>query len=535
MKLKSIFSKLQPGLPGRGSIRAKLIGGFSVVLLLMIAMTAFSVWQVDQIEKAITEILDVKNVRESALVSMRASLNRKGASLRDLVMLTDSQTKQQEAALAIIKSSTEEYASAVEKIEKNLKQHGGNPGEKKALEEIASKYEEIEKMKEQMLAFQNDGYVGKARNLMIDKGAAAFVDLVSLISKATDQQADEATSDIKEIKDQAEKLLITMAGICSAGIVFGLIVALLITRQLVRAMGAEPAEVRAYADDVGNGKLYTHEKGAKAHPDSIMASVASMSERLKQIIGSVRESVDAVATTSEVINQSNTSLSARTEQQSSAITQTAAAMEELGTTVRQNTHNAQEADSLSSKAAEAANNGGEIVQSVVQTMHKINGGSRQMSEIVSLIENIAFQTNILALNAAVEAARAGEQGKGFAVVAAEVRNLAQRSAQSAKNIKDLINRNVEHIEEGVTLVDKAGAAMQEIVDSIAKVSHLMSEINHASQEQNRGVEQVGDAIRQLDLATRQNSEMAHESKRYAEELAENAEKMAKTVEIFQIQ
>jgi methyl-accepting chemotaxis protein len=266
----------------------------------------------------------------------------------------------------------------------------------------------------------------------------------------------------------------------------------------------------------------------------LLKSLQTMQESLSKTVAAVRQGSDGVATASAEIAQGNNDLSARTENQASALEQTAASMEELSSTVKQNSDAANQANKLANAASSVAVQGGEVVGQVVETMKGINDSSRKISEIISVIDGIAFQTNILALNAAVEAARAGEQGRGFAVVASEVRSLAGRSADAAKEIKTLINASVERVEQGTLLVDKAGVTMSEVVDSIRRVTAIMAEISSASAEQASGVAQVGEAVNQMDQVTQQNAALVEQMAAAASNLRSQAQDLVQTVAVFKL-
>ena len=255
---------------------------------------------------------------------------------------------------------------------------------------------------------------------------------------------------------------------------------------------------------------------------------------LKKLVDEIKVSVDSIGTASKEIASGNTDLSQRTEQQASSLEETAANMEELTSTVKQNAENARQANQLAGNASTIAEKGGSVVQQVVGTMSSINESSRKIVDIISVIDGIAFQTNILALNAAVEAARAGEQGRGFAVVAAEVRNLAQRSAAAAKEIKTLIGDSVEKVDVGTKLVDDAGKTMEEIVNAVKRVTDIMSEISAASTEQSQGIEQVNLAITQMDEVTQQNAALVEEAAAAAESLEEEAQSLTRSVNVFKM-
>jgi methyl-accepting chemotaxis protein len=266
----------------------------------------------------------------------------------------------------------------------------------------------------------------------------------------------------------------------------------------------------------------------------LMHALREMKDNLTRIVGGVRGNADGVATAAAEIAQGNQDLSARTEQQASALEETAASMEQLGSTVKQNADNAKQANQLALSASNVAIKGGEVVSQVVTTMKGINDSSKKIADIISVIDGIAFQTNILALNAAVEAARAGEQGRGFAVVASEVRSLAGRSADAAKEIKSLITASVERVEQGTALVDQAGTTMTEVVGAIKRVTDIMGEISAASTEQSAGVAQVGEAVSQMDQATQQNAALVEQSAAAAESLRNQAQQLVQAVAVFKL-
>jgi methyl-accepting chemotaxis protein len=311
-------------------------------------------------------------------------------------------------------------------------------------------------------------------------------------------------------------------------------IGVLITRSIVQQLGGEPAVANAITHRMAQGELNVEIPLKAGDGSSVMHGIKAMRDNMAGIVGQVREGSESVATASSEIAQGNQDLSARTESQASALQETAASMDQLGATVKQNADNAIQANQLAQSASTVAVQGGEVVAQVVDTMKGINDSSRKIADIISVIDGIAFQTNILALNAAVEAARAGEQGRGFAVVASEVRSLAGRSADAAKEIKTLITDSVHRVEQGTALVDKAGSTMTEVVSSIRRVTDIMGEISAASAEQSSSVTQVGEAVTQMDQATQQNAALVEEMAAAASSLRGQAQDLVGTVAVFKL-
>lgn len=308
----------------------------------------------------------------------------------------------------------------------------------------------------------------------------------------------------------------------------------MIVGRLLKQLGGEPTYAISVAGRIAAGDLATEICTKPNDQTSLLAAIKAMRDHLAKIVGEVRSGTDMVATASQEIASGNQDLSSRTEQQAGSLEETASAMEELTSTVKQNAENAREANQMATAASEVAVKGGAMVSQVVDTMSSINASSKKIVDIIGVIDGIAFQTNILALNAAVEAARAGEQGRGFAVVAAEVRNLAQRSAGAAKEIKTLIGDSVEKIDIGTKLVDQAGSTMNEIVESIRHVNDIMGEITMASREQTSGIEQINQAIMHMDDVTQQNAALVEQAAAAAESLREQAGSLLQTVSVFKL-
>lgn len=311
-------------------------------------------------------------------------------------------------------------------------------------------------------------------------------------------------------------------------------IGLLISGSILKKLGCEPAVAEEITHRIADGDLAVNVPLKPGDDSSLLHAIQSMRDRIAHIVGEVRTGSESVATASGEIAQGNNDLSSRTEQQASALETTASSMEQLSATVKQNADNASQANQLAQSASSVAIQGGKVVNQVVQTMKGINDSSRKISDIIQVIDGIAFQTNILALNAAVEAARAGEQGRGFAVVASEVRSLAGRSADAAKEIKTLINASVERVAQGSALVDQAGATMTEVVSSIRRVTDIMGEISAASKEQSTGVSQVGQAVTRMDQTTQQNAALVEEMAAAASSLRTQAQELVQTVVVFKL-
>ena len=322
--------------------------------------------------------------------------------------------------------------------------------------------------------------------------------------------------------------LVLMLVVCLLGIGGGFV----FSRNIVRPLGRAVDAARAVAE----GDLTFEIDGAgKDEVAELLQALRHMQGSLAKVVAEVRQNSESVATASSQIASGNNDLSARTEQQAASLQETAASMEQLSSTIRLNAENAQQANQLALGASSIANSGGQTVAQVIETMKSISDSSKTIVDIIGVIDGIAFQTNILALNAAVEAARAGEQGRGFAVVASEVRSLAQRSAEAAKQVKQLISTSVERVGHGAALVDQAGATMTEVVASIRRVTDIVAEISAATSEQSTGIAQIGEAVSQMDQVTQQNSALVEESAVAAESLRTQAQGLVRSVAVFKVQ
>ena len=356
----------------------------------------------------------------------------------------------------------------------------------------------------------------------------AYVASVQAVADYQESLFDKANDRIDEVYAEARGLLLALG---VAALALGAALAWALSRSITRPLN----HALRVAQTVAAGDLTSRiEAGSKDEVGQLLDALALMNASLLQTVTEVRSGTDTIATASKQIAAGNMDLSSRTEEQASSLEETASSMEELNATVRQNADNARQANALAEAASDVAAKGGVVIGQVVGTMGEINASARQIADIISVIDGIAFQTNILALNAAVEAARAGEQGRGFAVVATEVRSLAQRSAAAAKDIKTLIDNSVERVEAGSRLVNEAGQTMHDIVDSVSRVTGIMSEISAAGQEQTAGIDQINQAISQMDQVTQQNAALVEEAAAASEAMQDQAARLANIVSVFKI-
>lgn len=360
----------------------------------------------------------------------------------------------------------------------------------------------------------------------------------SLYTKAIDTQfalSDHAMAELTRVLHARERELQASQYAVFGAILILILTAIGVSYMVTRSITVPLADAVALARKVANGDLTSRiEVTSKNETGLLLAALRSMNEGLVKIVSEVRDGTELISTASQQIASGNADLSQRTEEQASSLEETASSMEELTSTVRLNAENARQANQLAAGASDVAVKGGEMVGQVVETMASINESSRKIADIIGVIDSIAFQTNILALNAAVEAARAGEQGRGFAVVATEVRNLAQRSAAAAKDIKALIGDSVEKVDAGAKLVDQTGETMGKIVATVKRMTDIMAEIAAASHEQSAGIEQVNQAITQMDQVTQQNAALVEEAAAAAESMEDQAKSLAQAVSVFKL-
>jgi methyl-accepting chemotaxis protein len=369
----------------------------------------------------------------------------------------------------------------------------------------------------------------------LHKGAASLhVAVRNILLDASKRQEELARLDTENAAASVERTFWTLSAIILLSVALSSFLGLWLVRSIMGQLGGEPAYAAEIAQEVAQGNLAVNVQLRPGDNASVLAAMDAMRANLARLVSEVRESSESIASGANQIATGNADLSQRTESQASSLEETSASMEQINSTLKNSIDTMHTASQLANSASVTATRGGEVVRNVVHTMEEITSSSRKIGDIIGVIDSIAFQTNILALNAAVEAARAGEQGRGFAVVASEVRNLAQRSAQAAKEIKQLIGESVDKVEAGSQLVNQAGSTMGDLVGQVQRVAELIGEIGAATQEQGQGVSQVNDAVNQLDQMTQQNAALVEESAAAAGSLSVQAAKMVELVSVFQL-
>ena len=506
-------------------IGARLGIGFAIILGLLIATLVANNVVTAKGRSQMIAGLGVADSKRTEANTMKNALLEAGLAMRNMGMLSEVSAMEKENAKVAAQRSR--YGTAVEK----LTALGLNESEKKLIADIAAMDKEIDELLKQAaakaIAFDTEG-AGKIITGKIDpltqQALSKINDLVESQRAASGQVLEETISSGQHLLN-----LLLVAAFVSLAI--GVAAAWLITRSITQPLqGAVAIAKKVAAGDLGSHPQVT----GKDEISELLQSLKDMNESLLKTVSDVRNGTDSITSASLQIASGNADLSARTETQASSLEETASSMEELTSTVKQNADNARQANQLVVSASTVAVKGGEVVGQVVNTMGSIKESSTKIVDIISVIDGIAFQTNILALNAAVEAARAGEQGRGFAVVASEVRSLAQRSAGAAKEIKQLISDSVEKVDLGSKLVDDAGHTMEEIVASVKRVADIMGEISEASQEQSVGIEEVNRAIGQMDEMTQQNAALVEQVAAAAESMQKQAQALGTAVSAFDL-
>jgi methyl-accepting chemotaxis protein len=514
------------------TVRARLYLGFGSLLAILIIVTLVAIAKVQAINAALTANSQEHAAIQRFAINFRGSAHDRAIAVRDVVLSNNETERRKE--VAAIEELARFYADSAGPLEGLMR--GSQDGQ-----QLGTLYGAIKNIEARAVASTRSvvarveaGDIDAARQQLWNEAKPQYVEWLASINRLIDFEESRIQAQNKIAMDQAGGFLAVMLGALAVALAAGGVMAWWIPRSIARQLGAEPAVLGQIAQRVAEGDLSPVREASDAPKDSVLASLAAMQQSLATVVGQVRRASDSIATGSTEIASGNADLSQRTEQQASSLQQTASSMSQMNSMVQGNADTARQATDLASAASGAAEKGGEVVSQVVVTMEDIADSSRRISDIIGVIDGIAFQTNILALNAAVEAARAGEQGRGFAVVAGEVRNLAQRSAEAAREIKGLINSSVEKVEAGTRLVNDAGTTMEDIVGQVRRVSDLIREISASTIEQTEGIGQVSSAVTQLDQTTQQNAALVEQSAAAAASLQQQAARLNEVVQVFRL-
>ncbi|MDN2708747.1 methyl-accepting chemotaxis protein [Janthinobacterium sp. SUN118] len=507
-------------------IGTRLAAGFALVLLLSVISTSYALYSAHINAEATRQMME-KPLAKERLVSDWYVLIYSAIARTSMIARSTDETLSSVFAETIA-DSTKQGSELLKQIESLL----DSEEEKTIFKASVAERVKYQDAKTLVMNARKAGNAAQAESTYRDSfapAAASYQNNVKALLAQQRKAIDATAQAIEAANDRSFTLLLTL---CALVVALGSVCAWLITRSITVPL---QAAVKV-AETVADGDLRTHFAAAASDEiGDLMRALQGMNEALRKVVSEVQSGTNAIATASGEIAAGNQDLSARTEQQASSLEETASSMEELTSTVKQNADNARQANQMAVAASGVAERGGSIVSQVVDTMGAIDTASTKIVDIIGVIDGIAFQTNILALNAAVEAARAGEQGRGFAVVATEVRNLAQRSAAAAREIKALIGDSVEQVNNGTRLVQQAGSTMGEVVDSVRRVTDIMAEITAASAEQSMGIDQVNQAIAQMDQVTQQNAALVEEAAAAAESMQDQAARLAQVAAGFQLE
>ncbi|MNR82321.1 Methyl-accepting chemotaxis protein II [compost metagenome] len=506
-------------------IGQRLTLSFGAVVAVLIVLAAIAYTRLDKLDAAIGMVSNDRYPKTVNAHIIKDALNATARNMRNALLMTDA--AQIKGELDSIASASVVISEALDKLDQTIKSETGRTYVK-TLTDARSRFAPL---KDKFVDLVAKGLRAEAQILLFAELRPAQLEYMAGLDKLVDYQSKlmhKAGEDAHAVSESAQQLVAILSVLA---VIISAFLGFLATRSITRPLSQAVGLARKVADGDLTGTIVVT---SKDETGQLLQALQDMNNGLVRIVTQVRTGTDTIATASSQIATGNLDLSSRTEEQASSLEETASSMEELTSTVKQNADNARQSNQLALTASEVAVRGGAVVSQVVETMGSINDSASKIVDIIGVIDGIAFQTNILALNAAVEAARAGEQGRGFAVVASEVRNLAQRSASAAKEIKTLIDDSVEKVGVGSRLVNEAGATMDEVVESVRRVTDIMSEITAASQEQTDGIEQINQAVMQMDQVTQQNAALVEEAAAAAESLQDQAHNLSQVVSMFKL-
>jgi methyl-accepting chemotaxis protein len=507
------------------SIGKRLALVLGLILSLSLASSLFAVFQLRKLDAEMDAMI------ERDLRTERAGADWMRLTTAGVQRSTAIAKSKDPALLGYFSTASADAVRQTTELQKLVEAQIDEPQEREVFDKISVLRKEYLSSRDEVYKLKAAGDVDGANHVFASRfepTAGSYVGAVQQLVDMQRAQLDAAAARSEAVRARTSQMLVASTLLSLA---LGALVAWLLARSITRPL----RQAVSVAQEVASGNLAVRiESEGRDEPAQLLQALGTMNASLVRLVGEVRQGTDTIATASGQIASGNQDLSSRTEQQASSLQETAASMQHLTQTVKRNADNARQASELAQSASQLARQGGTVVAQVVETMGSIQASSRRVADIIGVIDGIAFQTNILALNAAVEAARAGEQGRGFAVVAGEVRNLAQRSADAAKEIKALIEESVGTVGTGHQLVDQAGRTMAEIVDGVKRVSDIIAGITTASQEQSAGIEQVNLAITQMDQVTQQNAALVEEASAAAGSLKQQAQGLVQAVEVFRL-
>ncbi|MDR0215201.1 MAG: methyl-accepting chemotaxis protein [Comamonas sp.] len=509
----------------RLKISTRLTFSFMAMMALILVLGTVALWGSSTQRSVLTDITQRQIPIIRILNTITDGANEQAIQFRNLAIF--STEKIQTSARATIQKTRAEVAAEMDLLHQHIQSDQG----KSLLNDLKLRRTAFLKSGDEFLGLIEQGQRDEALALLETQLRPHQLEYQKAIRGVLDRQTQNAEVASQKAESAADNLFKEVLLTGAIAIVLAVVLAITITRSITRPL----SQAVAVADRVAGGDL-SGQITVKSQDETgqLLSALQRMQQSLVNTVTAVRSNAQGVASGSAQIAVGNSDLSGRTEEQASALEQTAASMEQLGATVKQNADNARQANQMAMNASSVAAQGGEVVAEVVETMKSIDESSNKIADIISVIDGIAFQTNILALNAAVEAARAGEQGRGFAVVASEVRALAGRSAEAAKEIKQLITTSVERVEQGSLLVDRAGKTMTDVVTAIRRVTDIMGEISAASHEQSSGMAQIGEAVTQMDQTTQQNAALVEEMAAAASSLNNQAQSLVEAVAVFKL-
>jgi methyl-accepting chemotaxis protein-1 (serine sensor receptor) len=507
----------------RFSIKARLFVTMGLLVAILSVVGAIGLNDLRKSNKEL-EIMFHGRLEPASWIDQLTAEQRKGIESIELATI-----KQDQGSIAVAIEAVKGKSDFIKATVTKLQAIQGSDAEQKLIAGFSTLSNEILDINQTAIVSMQSGSFDKAETAMLEQARPKYEKLISTMDDLKETQLSVAQAAWDEAKAKFKVQIITII----VAIIFGVCLAILFGTLLVRSIVNAINVAVTIADRIAHGEVGNNIKvKGKDELGLLLAALKAMDGKLVEIVTSVRTTADAVGGAAGELSQGNDDLSSRTQQQASALEETASSMEEMTSTVKQNADNARQANQLAAGAREQAERGGVVVQRAIGAMVEINDSSRRIADIIGVIDEIAFQTNLLALNAAVEAARAGEQGRGFAVVATEVRNLAQRSASAAKEIKGLISDSVDKVKAGSALVDESGKTLAEIMDSVKKVTDIVAEIAAASQEQSSGIEQVNNAVTQMDGVTQQNAALVEQAAAASKAMQQQAASLVQQINFF---